>query len=85
MIELHTHEKDEFGSELMEKMRRLRLAFKAIDLDDHTAVFVIDGNKKISGEEALNTWFRELEKELHIQRSITGDACYIDPETGKVC
>ena len=85
MIELHTQKHDEYGLELKDKMKSLRLAFKTEELKDKLPVFIIDGKEKITGRADIEQWFRELEEELRIQRSITGDACYIDPETGKVC
>lgn len=86
MITLHKTSVDEFGNELQSKLEELILAFHTEILPDgESDTYVIDGEKKITGQEDLEKWLSELEKELKIQRSISGDACYKDPETGEVC
>ena len=47
--------------------------------------FIVDGGEKIEGDEKITSWMRELQGDLEWERSLTGDACYLDPETGEVC
>lgn len=45
----------------------------------------MDGREKIEGREAILSWLQVLERELSIQRSVSGDGCYLDPKTGETC
>lgn len=87
MITLNKKINNEFGDELESKLQNLVIAFKTkvIDENSEDEVFIIDGGKKISGKAELESWFRQLESELRWTRSLSGDACFIDPATGNTC
>jgi hypothetical protein len=85
MITLVRNIKDDAADEIEKRFRDLSLAFDTEIREDHIRPYIVDGSDKIKGEENLNKWFMELEQELRTQRMISGDACYIDPETGSVC
>lgn len=69
-----------------EKLKDLVLAYRVEEVKgSQTEPFIEDGGKKVQGEEQLKTWFRELENELSWQRSLSGDGCYIHPDSGKIC
>ncbi|MDZ7721148.1 MAG: hypothetical protein U5K72_20165 [Balneolaceae bacterium] len=86
MITLHRYKDDERAEKIEEKLQDLILAYNIEDLEDEQAEsYIEDSGKKIRGEEELEAWFRELEDELNWQRSISGDGCYIHPESGKIC
>lgn len=85
MITLHRHKDDKQAAEIEEKLQDLVLAYRVEEMfDDQKEPFIEDGGKRVQGED-LQQWFRELESELNWQRSLTGDGCYIDPDSGKVC
>ncbi len=44
-----------------------------------------EGDAVISSEEELVKYLDELEYFMNIQKSISSDACFIDPRTGKIC
>lgn len=86
MITLYRHKDDNEAANIEEKLQDLVLAYRVEEIDDQeSGPFIVDGGEKIQGEEELETWFRELKGELDWQRSITGDGCYIHPDSGKVC
>lgn len=87
MITLYRHKKeDKQAAKIEEKLQDLVLAYRVEEIkDQQTEPFIEDGGNRIQGEEQLETWFRELESELNWQRSLSGDGCYIDPDSGKVC
>lgn len=86
MITLYRHKDDKEAAKIEEKLQDLVLAYRVENVDDpQKEPFIEDGGKKIESEEELEKWFRELESELNWQRSISGDGCYIHPDTGKVC
>lgn len=86
MITLHRHKDDKQAEKIEEKLQDLVLAYRVEEIEnDQIKPFIKDSGRKIQGEEELERWFRELESELSWQRSISGDGCYIHPDTGKVC
>lgn len=86
MITLHRHKNDKQAAKIEEKLQDLVLAYRVEEVKDQQSVsFIVDSGRKIQGEEELETWFRELESELNWQRSLSGDGCYIHPDTGEIC
>lgn len=87
MITLNKKKHHEFGEELESKLKSLVIAFKTEEIDENSddELFIVDGGKKISGKEELEMWLRQLESELRWTRSLSGDACFIDPNSGKTC
>lgn len=86
MITLHRHKIDPKAEEIEQKFKDLVLAYSVETLpEDESGPFIVDGDKKIEGVEEITAWLRELQSDLEWERSLTGDACYLDPETGEVC
>ncbi len=90
MITLYRAEKDQEADKIEEKLESLVVSFQSEivtdnDKADSVLPYIVEGNKRISGDSKLDKYITELERELHIQRSVTGDACYIDPDTGEIC
>lgn len=87
MITLNKKKHHEFGNELENKLKSLVIAFKTEEIDENSGeeLFIVDGGTKISGEEELRSWLRKLESDLKWTRSLSGDACFRDPETGETC
>lgn len=87
MITLFKKSDDAFAEELQNALENLIITFdvKQLNGDADEATHIKDGNNVIKGKDEINSWLRELEAELKWQRSLSGDGCYIDPETGKSC
>lgn len=86
MITLYRQKDDQQAAKIEEKLQDLVLAYQVEEIEgEKSDLFIEDGGEKIQGKEEIETWFRELEGELKWQRSISGDGCYINPETGNVC
>lgn len=87
MITLVRKDNDSASDEIEQRLKDLVLAYKTETVETGTAEqtpYINENGNAISGKQ-LDEWFRELEEELTWQRSLTGDACYLDPETGKPC
>jgi len=39
----------------------------------------------VNGKEKIERYLLELESELNYSRSVSGDGCYYDPDSGKLC
>lgn len=89
MIILHRIKDDPTSDKLEQKLKDLVLAFKTVhhqsNKNDVSLPYIEDGDSVISDEQEIDDWVQELEAELNWQRSLSGDGCFIDPNTGKVC
>ncbi len=86
MITLYKTEEDNKGEEVEKKLNDLVLSFKVETAPGSAEnCYIIDGDNTISGDENIDTWLQKLEDEIRFQRSLSGDGCYIDPDTGEVC
>lgn len=85
MITLIRNKYDEQADNIESKFKDLVLAYR-VEIDDEADLpFVQDGDQKLYPGKELDDWLMQLEFELNTQRSLSGDGCYIDPRTGKVC
>ncbi len=87
MIKLFRKKEQKKADEIEGQFRNLVLAYQVSILpeDDSRNWYIVDGTNIIEDETSYEDWFRNLEDELNWQRSITGDACYIDPKSGEIC
>lgn len=87
MITLYKKSDSHFGDEIREKLNDLVVSYEERELPEggSSGVFIMDSGKKIEGRRAIDDWLIQFEKELSWQRSLSGDGCYIDPETGETC
>lgn len=89
MIKLHRHTEDPAADKIEERFKDLVLSYKTVLSNDKSdsdkLPRIEDGDDIISGDEQIEQWLRDLEDELKWQRSLSGDGCYIDPKSGKVC
>lgn len=85
MITLVRKQKDPKADAIEERFKELVLAYQTETDHGVDSPFIIEGNKIIKKEEKIEKWLLELEHELNVQRSISGDGCYIDPHTDETC
>lgn len=86
MITLYRNESDSAADRIEEKLQDLVLSYHSKKLSpDEQQLYIDDGGNKIIGDENIEKWFIQLQSELKWQRSLSGDGCYIDPETGETC
>lgn len=85
MITLVRSEQDPAADEIEMRLKSLVLAYKTDIQPDAGSPYIEESGKKIVKAVELELWFRQLESELKWQRSLSGDGCYIDPESGSVC
>jgi hypothetical protein len=85
MITLIRNERDSEADRIEDRLKNLVVAYNTvIDPEIDSAYIEESGNKVVQGAH-MEIWFRQLESELSWQRSLSGDGCYIDPETGDIC
>lgn len=87
MITLFRKNSSDKGLQLRGQLNELVIAYREEILPETSdrKVYILDGGREYSGDIEIEQWLTGLKRELQIQRSVTGDACYLDPETGEVC
>ena len=85
MITLVRSKQDPAADEIEIRLKGLVLAYETIIQPEVESPYIEESGKKIIKTDELELWFRQLESELEWQRSLSGDGCYIDPETGSIC
>lgn len=89
MITLHRKKEDSKSEELDQKLKDMVLAYKTVhhqeNNSDYNLPYIEDGDSIISEEQEIEEWVLKLQAELKWQRSLSGDGCFIDPDSGKVC
>lgn len=94
MIELHRRPGDTYGDEIEERFTDLVIAYRTVEYQpgdepapetDLSLPFIRENGEDYVEKPDIERFMEQLEKELNEQRMITGDSCYIDPETGEVC
>ena len=85
MIKLLRKSEDPKADDIESRFKDLILSYKTELSDGGLLPKIHDGDTTISGDDDIESWLRELEDELKWQRSLSGDGCYIDPKSGKVC
>lgn len=85
MITLYRKKEDTKADSIEQKFRDLVLAYRTEIDSGIDSAYITEGNTKIEQGKNMEEWLRQLEQELAFQRSLSGDGCYIDPNTGKIC
>lgn len=85
MIKLIRQDDDPMADEIESRFNDLILSYKTEISEDKDLPKIVDGDTTLSDNDEIEEWLRELESELKWQRSLSGDGCYIDPKSGKVC
>jgi len=85
MIKLIRQKDDPKADAIESRFDDLILSYKTENSEGPDLPKIIDGETAVSGDEEIEKWLRELEEDLSWQRSLSGDGCYIDPESGKIC
>lgn len=97
MIELFTPKKHPRGKAIKQKFDDLVIAYRYHEIDENKQESAVglpkdtelpaikENGSIITGERNQKQYIEELERELKRNRSFTGDACYIDPDSGKLC
>ena len=86
MITLHYFKNDRNSRELKSRLDGWSLRYEVIEHEEGEGLaFIQEDETIIKGQQELEQWFQKLEQELKWQRSISGDGCYIDPDSGEIC
>ncbi|MEM7550742.1 MAG: hypothetical protein AAF363_13755 [Bacteroidota bacterium] len=84
MLYLHKKPEDELGVRVENYLRDKSAAFRMRTSDEEES-YIMENDIKIKGEQAVWRYLESYGNLLSAERSISADACYIDPNTGKAC
>ena len=85
MITLLRNKNDKSADAVEEKFSDLVLAYRVVINNEIKNFIVKDGEDQYMPGKDFDNWLQQIELELKTQRSLSGDGCYIDPQTGMVC
>lgn len=89
MILLHRPKHDDpFSDKIEERLEEMVVSHKVQHYPEDTSKelpFLQENERLVAGEEQIKKFLQELGNELREQRMVSGDSCYIDPRTGKIC
>ena len=89
MITLYRKPDDPKADEIEGRFEDLILAYKTEVAEgsstEENLPKIVDGDTTVTGDQQIEEWLTELEADLKWQRSLSGDGCFIDPKSGKVC
>jgi len=90
VIKLYRNREDTFADKIAEQLENLAVAYKIYitdhcNPDEEKLPYLKEGNKTVSKNKEIEKFLYDLSLDLKDQRSVTGDSCYIDPETGEIC
>ena len=89
MITLYRKPDDPKADEIEGRFEDLILAYKTEVAEGSSTVEnlpkIVDGDTTVTGDQQIEEWLTELEADLKWQRSLSGDGCFIDPKSGKIC
>ena len=85
MIRLHRKPIDPDADRVEERLQDLVLAYETEIDKTANPCYIMEGRNKIVKGDQMNKWFLSLEQELTWSRSLSGDGCYLDPESGEPC
>ena len=87
---MHRLDDDPLADRVEETLNELVVAHKVVrylemPAGDPTPPCINESGRIIVGKQDLDEYLYRLKTDLDRQRSISGDVCYIDPETGEIC
>ncbi|MBO6585015.1 MAG: hypothetical protein JJ953_02805 [Gracilimonas sp.] len=89
MIKLHRKRQDTASDQLEQQLNNLVISFKKVNYEEEgeqiKLPYIEEDGVEFHTEEEIAGWMRDLESQLNWQRSLSGDGCFIDPKSGKIC
>jgi hypothetical protein len=95
MFKFYRKQSNQFADWVEEKLNEMVVAHKLIDMNGNNPLpegitqedlpALSDGYKTWLSESEIKKFLRELDQDLSFSRSLSGDACYIDPDNPDQC
>lgn len=85
MIHLHYTKGSPKSEALKSRLDALVIRY---ELEEHRnsaeTPFIVEDGRTINNSDEIEQWLQQLEQEINLQRSVSGDGCYIHPKSGKI-
>ena len=97
MFTLYHENTDTFVRWVQDRLEEMVVAHKVIDVEESDPIplpdgltnsdlpLLSDGHEHWTSQEDIKEFLDELQKDLEFSRSLTSDACYVDPENPSKC
>lgn len=84
MLYLHKNASDELGEKIKDYLKEISAAHKQIDIFDEES-FIRENDIVIKGEVAVFRYLEAYNSDLEYERSLSADACIMNPKDGTIC
>lgn len=95
MIKFYRQEKNKFTNWVEEKLEDMVLAHELIDVHEDRSLpdgitqedlpALSDGHESWTSQNGIKEFLEKLHQDLKFSRSLTSDACYVDPDNPEEC
>ncbi len=75
----------QLADEIEERLKDMVVAYEVMKNVTTALPYLLENGNVIKGKELIHQFLEQLEKEVNWSRSISADACYLDPDGGMVC
>lgn len=73
------------ADEIEERLKDMVAAYEVVKNITTELPYLLENGNVIKGDKTISRFLEGLEKDMNWSRSISADACYLDPDGGMVC
>ena len=75
----------QLADEIEERLKDMVAAYEVVKNITTQLPYLLENGNVIKGKDTISKFLEGLEKDINWSRSISADACYLDPDGGMVC
>jgi len=76
---------NKLADEIEDRLKNMVVAYEVMRNVTTDFPYLLESGKVIKDVDSIKIFLEQLEKEINWSRSISADACYLDPDGGMVC
>ena len=84
MLYLHKNATDELGEKIKDYLAEISAAHKQVDITEEES-FIKENDIVIKGEINIFRFLEAYNRDLEYERSLSADACIMNPNDGTIC
>ena len=84
MLYLHKNASDDLGNKIKDYLKEISAAHRQVDIEDEES-FIRENEIIIKGEINIFRYLEAYNRDLEYERSLSADACIMNPNDGTIC
>lgn len=84
MLYLHKNANDDLGEKIKDYLVEISAAHRQVDITDGES-FIRENDTVIKGEAGIFRYLEAFNSDLEYERSLSADACIMNPKDGTIC